>query len=88
MIDRSNARVTRVIRRLLICVCILPPTHSFHNVYGPFGTWKGGREKAPAAFCRKVRACVRACVREPLGWMDGCIDTRACGLAAMVCTLT
>ena len=28
---------------------------SFHNVYGPFGTWKGGREKAPAAFCRKVR---------------------------------
>ena len=26
----------------------------FHNVYGPFGTWKGGREKAPAAFCRKV----------------------------------
>ena len=28
--------------------------HRFHNVYGPFGTWKGGREKAPAAFCRKV----------------------------------
>lgn len=27
---------------------------SFHNVYGPFGTWKGGREKAPAAFCRKA----------------------------------
>ena len=26
----------------------------FHNIYGPFGTWKGGREKAPAAFCRKV----------------------------------
>lgn len=26
----------------------------FHNVYGPFGTWKGGREKAPAAFCRKA----------------------------------
>lgn len=26
----------------------------FHNVYGPRGTWKGGREKAPAAFCRKV----------------------------------
>merc|ERR1719201_2864316 len=25
----------------------------FHNIYGPFGTWKGGREKAPAAFCRK-----------------------------------
>merc|ERR1712156_1360197 len=26
----------------------------YHNVYGPFGTWKGGREKAPAAFCRKA----------------------------------
>ncbi|CAM9303150.1 unnamed protein product [Ectocarpus sp. 4 AP-2014] len=26
----------------------------YHNVYGPRGTWKGGREKAPAAFCRKA----------------------------------
>lgn len=26
----------------------------FHNVYGPWGTWYGGREKAPAAVCRKV----------------------------------
>jgi len=26
----------------------------FHNVYGPHGTWEGGREKAPAAICRKV----------------------------------
>ncbi len=26
----------------------------FHNVYGPHGTWYGGREKAPAAMCRKV----------------------------------
>jgi GDP-D-mannose 3', 5'-epimerase len=26
----------------------------FHNVYGPQGTWRGGREKAPAAICRKV----------------------------------
>lgn len=26
----------------------------FHNVYGPFGTYEGGREKAPAALCRKV----------------------------------
>ena len=26
----------------------------FHNVFGPFGTWCGGREKAPAAICRKV----------------------------------
>eukprot|EP01130_Rhizamoeba_saxonica_P019004 TRINITY_DN9725_c0_g1_i1.p1 TRINITY_DN9725_c0_g1~~TRINITY_DN9725_c0_g1_i1.p1 ORF type:complete len:360 (-),score=88.08 TRINITY_DN9725_c0_g1_i1:61-1116(-) len=26
----------------------------FHNIYGPHGTWKDGREKAPAAFCRKA----------------------------------
>ncbi len=31
----------------------------YHNVYGPNGTWEGGREKAPAAICRKV---VRAVV--------------------------
>lgn len=30
----------------------------FHNVFGPNATWKGGREKAPAAFCRKV-ACAK-----------------------------
>ncbi len=29
-------------------------TARFHNVYGPWGTWDGGREKAPAALCRKV----------------------------------
>jgi nucleoside-diphosphate-sugar epimerase len=28
----------------------------YHNVYGPHGTWDGGREKAPAAICRKVIA--------------------------------
>jgi GDP-D-mannose 3', 5'-epimerase len=26
----------------------------YHNVYGPWGTWSGGKEKAPAAICRKV----------------------------------
>lgn len=26
----------------------------FHNIYGPWGTWDGGREKAPAAVCRKI----------------------------------
>ncbi len=26
----------------------------FHNIFGPLGTWDGGREKAPAAFCRKI----------------------------------
>ena len=35
----------------------LSPRHSivrFHNVYGPLGTYEGGKEKAPAAICRKV----------------------------------
>jgi len=26
----------------------------FHNIFGPYGTWQGGREKAPAAMCRKI----------------------------------
>jgi nucleoside-diphosphate-sugar epimerase len=26
----------------------------FHNIFGPYGAWKGGKEKAPAAICRKV----------------------------------
>ena len=26
----------------------------YHNIFGPEGTWDGGREKAPAAICRKV----------------------------------
>lgn len=30
----------------------------YHNVYGPYGTWIGGREKAPAAICRKVADAV------------------------------
>lgn len=36
----------------------------FHNIYGPEGTWKGGREKAPAAFTRKAIASTvgRPCV--------------------------
>ena len=29
----------------------------FHNIFGPNGTWKGGKEKAPAAMCRKVAEC-------------------------------
>ena len=29
----------------------------FHNIFGPLGTWDGGREKAPAAMCRKVAMC-------------------------------
>jgi nucleoside-diphosphate-sugar epimerase len=29
----------------------------YHNIYGPEGTWRGGREKAPAALCRKIALC-------------------------------
>lgn len=31
----------------------------FHNIFGPEGTWTGGREKAPAAMCRKVAEAVK-----------------------------
>lgn len=43
----------------------------FHNVYGPFGTWEGGREKAPAAICRKVIAAVVSGKHEIEIWGDG-----------------
>jgi GDP-D-mannose 3',5'-epimerase len=29
----------------------------FHNIFGPEGTWNGGKEKAPAALCRKIAEC-------------------------------
>jgi GDP-D-mannose 3',5'-epimerase len=41
----------------------------FHNVFGPNATWKGGREKAPAAFCRKVACCEQKDTLEM--WGDG-----------------
>lgn len=43
----------------------------FHNVYGPNGTWEGGREKAPAAICRKVIAAVVSGNRDIEIWGDG-----------------
>jgi GDP-D-mannose 3', 5'-epimerase len=43
----------------------------FHNVYGPFGTWQGGREKAPAAVCRKVIEAVETGSNEISIWGDG-----------------
>jgi GDP-D-mannose 3',5'-epimerase len=42
-----------------------------HNAYGPFGTWDGGREKAPAAICRKVAAAKVSGVHEIEIWGDG-----------------
>ena len=43
----------------------------FHNVYGPQGTWEGGREKAPAAICRKVIHAVESGEDEIEIWGDG-----------------
>ncbi|HWD17665.1 MAG TPA: NAD-dependent epimerase/dehydratase family protein [Verrucomicrobiae bacterium] len=43
----------------------------FHNVYGPEGTWEGGREKAPAAVCRKVIAAKLSGKHEIEIWGDG-----------------
>ncbi len=43
----------------------------FHNVYGPHGTWDGGREKAPAAVCRKVIAAKLSGKHEIEIWGDG-----------------
>src|ERR1051326_4276513 len=43
----------------------------FHNVYGPHGTWYGGREKAPAAICRKVIAAKVAGNHEIEIWGSG-----------------
>ncbi len=46
----------------------------FHNIFGPCGTWKGGKEKAPAAICRKVVEAEENGVIEI--WGDG-LQTRS-----------
>ena len=43
----------------------------FHNVYGPHGTWDGGREKAPAALCRKVIEAIDSGRKDITIWGDG-----------------
>jgi nucleoside-diphosphate-sugar epimerase len=43
----------------------------YHNVYGPWGTWQGGREKAPAAICRKVVEAKLRGSQELEIWGDG-----------------
>ncbi len=43
----------------------------YHNVYGPHGTWDGGREKAPAAICRKVAEAKLSGRHEIEIWGDG-----------------
>jgi len=46
----------------------------FHNIFGPQGTWKGGKEKAPAAMCRKVAESKSKDIIEV--WGDG-LQTRS-----------
>ena len=43
----------------------------FHNIFGPLGTWKGGREKAPAAICRKIAVAKMTGNHEIEIWGDG-----------------
>lgn len=43
----------------------------FHNIFGPYGTWTGGREKAPAALCRKVAIAKLTGNCEVEIWGDG-----------------
>jgi nucleoside-diphosphate-sugar epimerase len=43
----------------------------FHNIFGPLGTWDGGREKAPAALCRKVSLARHSGNSEIEIWGDG-----------------
>ena len=43
----------------------------YHNVYGPLGAWDDGREKAPAAICRKVAQAKHTGSREIEIWGDG-----------------
>jgi GDP-D-mannose 3', 5'-epimerase len=46
-------------------------TVRFHNIFGPLGTWRGGREKAPAALCRKVAYAKLTGSAEVEIWGDG-----------------
>jgi GDP-D-mannose 3', 5'-epimerase len=43
----------------------------FHNIFGPLGTWDGGREKAPAALCRKIAIAKLTSNHDIEIWGDG-----------------
>lgn len=43
----------------------------FHNIFGEYGTWEGGREKAPAALCRKIAYAKLTGTRDVEIWGDG-----------------
>lgn len=46
-------------------------TVRFHNIFGPLGTWQGGREKAPAALCRKIAVAKLTAAPVIEIWGDG-----------------
>jgi GDP-D-mannose 3',5'-epimerase len=50
---------------------VLTRVARYHNVYGPHGTWTGGREKAPAAICRKVAEAKLSGRHDIDVWGDG-----------------
>lgn len=59
----------------------------FHNIFGPLGTWEGGREKAPAALCRKIAIAKLTGNPDVEIWGDGeqtrsfcCVDDCVIGL--------
>ena len=65
----------------------------FHNIFGPYGTWKGGREKAPAALCRKIATAKLTGTPEVDIWGDGeqtrsfCyIDDCVTGIYQLMCS--
>jgi GDP-D-mannose 3',5'-epimerase len=56
----------------------------FHNIYGPFGTWSGGREKVPAALCRKIALAKLTGKRSIDIWGDGQQTRSFCYIADCV----
>ncbi|MCG8571395.1 MAG: NAD-dependent epimerase/dehydratase family protein [Spirochaetes bacterium] len=48
-----------------------PRIARYHNVFGPEGTWQGGKEKVPAAMCRKVAEAIKNNKNEIEIWGDG-----------------
>ena len=50
------------------CYGMEPRIARYHNIFGPEGTWTGGREKAPAAMCRKIAAADGGAIEI---WGDG-----------------
>ena len=54
VMDGKNFLVRRMCRHFLEDYGLDTKVARYHNIYGPNGTYDGGREKAPAALCRKV----------------------------------